>query len=474
MAAFAGTFAGAVATTQFVGPLLAQESENQASVYEQLDLFGDIFERIRSQYVEEVDEKELVEAAINGMLTSLDPHSSYLSPDDAQDMRVQTRGEFGGLGIEVTQEDGFVKVVSPIDETPAAEAGIEAGDFITHVDGESVLGLNLDEAVDMMRGPVGSEIVITVVREGEDEPFDVSIVRDTITLTAVRARTEGDTVVLRITTFNDQTFPNLEENLQEQVEAAGGMENVNGFVVDLRNNPGGLLTQAIKVADAFLDAGEIVSTRSRDPQDGERFNAEEGDLAEGKPIVVLINGGSASASEIVAGALKDHRRAIVVGTKSFGKGSVQTVMPLRGEGAMRLTTARYYTPSGRSIQALGVSPDIIVAQPSTDPVDEEAEEEASGLPTRSEADLRGALDNDSLSEDEIRQIEEDRERAEQSAALRDEDYQLAYAIDILKGLAALGPAAQQAAMEARSGGSDTEATDTEAEDEDDAAEQGGN
>ncbi|SEL81964.1 S41 family peptidase [Roseivivax marinus] len=474
MAAFAGTFAGAVATTQFVGPLLAQESENQASVYEQLDLFGDIFERIRSQYVEEVDEKELVEAAINGMLTSLDPHSSYLSPDDAQDMRVQTRGEFGGLGIEVTQEDGFVKVVSPIDETPAAEAGIEAGDFITHVDGESVLGLNLDEAVDMMRGPVGSEIVITVVREGEDEPFDVSIVRDTITLTAVRARTEGDTVVLRITTFNDQTFPNLEENLQEQVEAAGGMENVNGFVVDLRNNPGGLLTQAIKVADAFLDAGEIVSTRSRDPQDGERFNAEEGDLAEGKPIVVLINGGSASASEIVAGALKDHRRAIVVGTKSFGKGSVQTVMPLRGEGAMRLTTARYYTPSGRSIQALGVSPDIIVAQPSSDPVDEEAEEEASGLPTRSEADLRGALDNDSLSEDEIRQIEEDRERAEQSAALRDEDYQLAYAIDILKGLAALGPAAQQAAMEARSGGSDTEATDTEAEDEDDAAEQGGN
>ncbi|SFD70872.1 S41 family peptidase [Roseivivax sediminis] len=453
MAAIGGTLAGAVATTQFVGPLLAQESANNSSVYEQLDLFGDIFERIRAQYVEDVDESELIEAAINGMLTSLDPHSSYLSPDDAQDMRVQTRGEFGGLGIEVTQEDGFVKVVSPIDGTPAAEAGIEAGDFITHVDGESVLGLNLDEAVDLMRGPVGSEILITVVREGEEEPFDVSIVRDTITLTAVRARTEGDTVLLRVTTFNDQTFPNLEEGLAEQVEAAGGMDSINGIVLDLRNNPGGLLTQAIKVADAFLDAGEIVSTRSRDPQDGERFNAEEGDLAEGKPMVVLINGGSASASEIVAGALQDHRRAIVVGTKSFGKGSVQTVMPLRGDGAMRLTTARYYTPSGRSIQALGVSPDIIVAQPRTSPNDEEEEEDenASGLPTRSEADLRGALDNDSLTEDEIRQIEEDRERAEQSAALREQDYQLAYAIDILKGLAALGPEAARAAMEAQAG-----------------------
>ncbi len=456
MAALGGTLAGAVATTQFVGPLLAQETQGNASVYEQLDLFGDIFERIRAEYVEEVDEKELIEAAIDGMLTSLDPHSSYLSPDDAQAMRVQTRGEFGGLGIEVTQEDGFVKVVSPIDGTPAAEAGIEAGDFITHVDAESVLGLTLDEAVDMMRGPVGSEIVITVVREGEDEPFDVTIVRDTITLTAVRSRTEGDTVVLRITTFNDQTYPNLEEGLKEQVEAAGGMDKVNGFVVDLRNNPGGLLNQAIKVSDAFLDAGEIVSTRSRDPQEGDRFNATEGDLAEGKPIVVLVNGGSASASEIVAGALQDHRRAIVVGTKSFGKGSVQTVMPLRGDGAMRLTTARYYTPSGRSIQALGVSPDIIVAQPRRDPVDEEAEDDASGLPTRSEADLRGALDNDSLSEDEIRQIEEDRERAEKSAALREEDYQLAYAIDILKGLSALGPEAARAAMaaEANTGSDD--------------------
>ncbi|WP_298849233.1 S41 family peptidase [uncultured Ruegeria sp.] len=436
MAGLAGTVAGILATTQIAGPLLAQEAVNKASVYEQLDLFGDIFERIRAQYVEEVEPEELIEAAIDGMLTSLDPHSSYLSPDDAEQMRVQTRGEFGGLGIEVTQEDGFVKVVSPIDDTPADEAGIEAGDFITHVDGESILGLTLDKAVDLMRGPVGSEIVITVVREGEPDPFDVPIIRDTIKLTAVRARTEGTSVVLRVTTFNDQTFPNLQEGLREQIEEVGGVDKVNGVVLDLRNNPGGLLTQAIKVSDAFLNEGEIVSTRGRDPEEGERFNATPGDLAEGKPIVVLINGGSASASEIVAGALQDHRRAIVVGTKSFGKGSVQTVMPLRGDGAMRLTTSRYYTPSGRSIQALGVSPDIIVEQPRPAP---EPEEEEANARTRSEADLRGSLNNDSLSEDEIRQIEEDRAKAEATAELREEDYQLAYAIDILKGLSAFNP-----------------------------------
>ncbi|SPF81182.1 S41 family peptidase [Pseudoprimorskyibacter insulae] len=437
MAAVGGTMAGIVATTQFVGPLLAQEASSNESVYEQLDLFGDIFERIRAQYVEEVDASELIEAAIDGMLTSLDPHSSYLSPKDATDMRVQTRGEFGGLGIEVTQEEGFVKVVSPMDGTPASEAGIEAGDFITHVDGESVLGLSLDDAVELMRGPVGSEIVITVVREGEAEPFDVSIIRDTIKLTAVRSRLEGNTVVLRVTTFNDQTYPNLSDGLAKLVSEAGGMENVNGIVLDLRNNPGGLLTQAIRVSDAFLENGEIVSTRGRNPEDGDRYNATPGDLAEGKPVVVLINGGSASASEIVAGALQDHRRAIVVGTKSFGKGSVQTVMPLRGDGAMRLTTARYYTPSGRSIQALGVSPDIVVEQPRRALNAEETED----APTlRSEADLRGSLDNDSLTEDEIRQIEADRAKAEAAAALREEDYQLAYAIDILKGLSALAPA----------------------------------
>ncbi len=437
-AAAGGIVAGLLVTTQVAGPLLAEESERKSNVYEQLDLFGDIFERIRIQYVEEVDDADLIEAAINGMLTSLDPHSSYLSPDDADDMRVQTRGEFGGLGIEVTQEEGFVKVVSPIDDTPADAAGMEAGDFITHVDGESVLGLTLDEAVEKMRGPVGSEIVITVVREGEPEPFDVTIVRDTIKLTAVRSRNVGDSVVLRVTTFNDQTTPNLIDGFNKQVEELGGMENVNGIVLDLRNNPGGLLTQAIKVSDEFLEKGEIVSTRGRNPEDGERYNAQPGDLAEGKPIVVLINGGSASASEIVAGALQDHRRAIVVGTKSFGKGSVQTVMPLRGDGAMRLTTARYYTPSGRSIQALGVSPDIVVEQPRRAPETGE-EEEDTNRRTRSEADLRGSLNNDSLSEDEVRQIEEDRAKAKEAAKLREEDYQLAYALDILTGLSALGP-----------------------------------
>src|SRR6056297_3549212 len=390
MAAIGGTLAGIVATTQFVGPLVAQESARTTNVYEQLDLFGDIFERIRAQYVEDVDTNELIEAAIDGMLTSLDPHSSYLSPDDAADMRVQTRGEFGGLGIEVTQEEGFVKVVSPIDGTPADSAGIEAGDFITHVDGESVLGLTLDDAVDLMRGPVGSEIIITVVREGEAEPFDVSIIRDTITLTAVRTRLQGDTVVLRVTTFNDQSFANLEEGLAEQVEAAGGMENVEGIVLDLRNNPGGLLNQAIRVSDAFLEEGEIVSTRGRQPEDGDRYNATPGDLADGKPIVVLINGGSASASEIVAGALQDHR------------------------------------------------PDIVVAQPRR-PEATEDEEEESNVFNRSEADLRGSLNNDSLSEDEVQQIEDDRAKAEAAAALREEDYQLAYAIDILKGLTALQP-----------------------------------
>ncbi|MET4101619.1 carboxyl-terminal processing protease [Roseovarius sp. MBR-78] len=441
MATALGLLSGAVVTTQVAAPLLAQENDGSSSVYEQLDLFGDIFERVRAQYVEDVDTKKLIESAINGMLTSLDPHSSYLSPDDAENMQVQTRGEFGGLGIEVTQEDGFVKVVSPMDGTPADQAGIEAGDFITHVDGESVLGLTLNEAVDLMRGPVGSEIVITVVREGTAEPFDVSIIRDTIKLTAVRARTERDAVVLRVTTFNDQTYANLESGLAEQIEALGGMDKVSGVVLDLRNNPGGLLTQAIKVSDAFLDKGEIVSTRGREVADGERFNATPGDLAGGKPIVVLINGGSASASEIVAGALQDHRRAIVVGTKSFGKGSVQTVMPLRGGGAMRLTTSRYFTPSGRSIQALGVSPDIVVAQPRRT-AEAEGEEAQRERPTRSEAQLRGRLNNDSLTEDELKQIEEERERAEEIARLREEDYQLAYAVDILRGLSVMGNAAK--------------------------------
>ncbi|MCA3440512.1 MAG: S41 family peptidase [Rhodobacter sp.] len=444
IAALGGTVAGAILTTQIAGPLIAQEAGKSGSVYEQLDLFGDIFERIRGQYVEEVEPKDLIEAAINGMLTSLDPHSSYLPPDDFDDMQVQTRGEFGGLGIEVTQEDGFVKVVSPMDDTPAAAAGIQSGDFITHVNGESLMGLLLDEAVEKMRGPVGSEIVLTIVREGLADPFDVSIIRDTIKLTAVRSRVVGDAIVLRVTTFNDQTYPNLEEGLNKSIAELGGIDNVSGIVLDLRNNPGGLLNQAIKVSDAFLEKGEIVSTRGRNPQDGERFNATGGDLAQGKPMVVLINGGSASASEIVAGALQDHRRAVVVGTKSFGKGSVQTLVPLRGDGAMRLTTARYYTPSGRSIQALGVSPDIVVKQPVRPELAEgETPPAAEDAPVRSEADLRGIISNDSMTEDEQKVYEEEQKQAEDAAKLRDEDYQLAYAVDILKGLFTLAPAARE-------------------------------
>tara|TARA_Y100000385_G_scaffold291060_1_gene366970 strand:- start:772 stop:2100 length:1329 start_codon:yes stop_codon:yes gene_type:complete len=436
LAAIGGTLAGIVLTSQFTGPLIAQETAKTKSTYEQLDLFGDIFERIRSAYVEEVNEEKLIRSAINGMLTSLDPHSSYLPPEDFNNMQVQTRGEFGGLGIEVTQENGFVKVVSPIDDTPADAAGVMAGDFITQVDGESTLGMSLDDAVDLMRGEVGSKIVITIVREGTDEPFEITIVRDKIKVKAARGRLEGNSVVLRLTTFSDQTFVNLQSELKSKVEEAGGINNVTGFVIDLRNNPGGLLNQAIMVSDAFLEKGEIVSTRGRGSQDSDRVNARPGDLAKGKPIVVLINGGSASASEIVAGALQDHRRAVVIGTRSFGKGSVQTIMPLQGDGAMRLTTARYYTPSGRSIQALGVSPDILVEQ--RQPID--ATDKDNKRKQRFEADLRGSLSNDSLTEDQRNLLEEERNMAKKAAELRNNDAQLAYALDVLKGLAVLGQA----------------------------------
>ncbi|WP_134678528.1 S41 family peptidase [Paracoccus ravus] len=434
-----GTMAGAVVATQFAGPLIAQETGKNASIYEQLDLFGNVFERVRADYVEQVDDKTLIEAAINGMLTSLDPHSSFLSAKDYEDMQTQTRGSFGGLGIEVGQEDGLVKVISPIDDTPAAEAGVKAGDFITHVNGESLMGLNLDEAVEKMRGPVGSEIKITILRQGEQEPFDLTIVRDTIKLTVVKTRVEGHSVVLRVSTFNDETMDTLRSEMAKAIKNAGGVDKITGFVLDLRNNPGGLLNQAIEVSDAFLDKGEIVSTRGRKPEESERWNAQTGDLAEGKPMVVLINGGSASASEIVTGALQDHRRAIVVGTKSFGKGSVQTVMPVTSDSAIRLTTARYYTPSGRSIQSLGIQPDIIVEQPQPKPVDE-AE---AGKPktessfSNSEADLRGALNNDSITDEERKQIEDEAKQVEATAKLREEDYQLAYAVDILKGLSAV-------------------------------------
>jgi carboxyl-terminal processing protease len=434
MALLAGVALGVMAP-QIVATTAAQENTPR-NTYEYLDLFGDIFERVRVAYVEEVDEQKLIEAAINGMLASLDPHSAYLPPKNFQDMREQTKGEFGGLGIEVTMENGFIKVVAPIDDTPAAIAGLEPGDFITHIDGESVLGLTLSDAVDKMRGPVGAEIVITISRDSAEEPFDVTIVRDIIKIRAVRTRTEGNVGILRITTFNEQTFDNLKAGIAEIKEKIGE-DKIVGYVVDLRNNPGGLLSQAIAVSDAFLEAGEIVSTRGRDLEAADRVNAESGDLTGGKPIVVLINEGSASASEIVAGALQDQRRAIILGAKSFGKGSVQTVMRLGDKGAMKLTTARYYTPSGRSIQSLGIEPDILVEERKING----AEEDDTARRTRSEADLRGSLSNE-LSDDERKLLEDERARHEATALLRQEDFQLAYALDLLAGLAIYDNSAQ--------------------------------
>ena len=429
-AAVLGLITSAFITLEIAKPTNANEASENKSTYEQLSLFGDIFERIREKYVEEVNDEDLIRAAINGMLTSLDPHSSYLPPSDFDQMKVQTRGEFGGLGIEVTQEEGYVKVVSPIDDTPAFRAGIEAGDLITAVDGQSLLGLSLDEAVKLMRGPVGSEIVLTIFRETIEEPYDVTIIRDTIKPLVVRHRLEGDTAYVRLTTFNDQTYRGLEKAIKEMTKEAGGIKNINGFVLDLRNNPGGLLSQAIKVSDAFLDKGEIVSTRSKHKGEGDRFNAMRGDLAKGKPIVVIINGGSASASEIVAGALQDHRRAIILGTKSFGKGSVQTIMPLQGNGAIRLTTSRYYTPSGRSIQAVGVVPDILVEPRKASEDDENSKK------TRSEASLRGSLTKE-LSETDKKRLDEEEEKLNEKAKLQREDYQLSYAIDLLRGFSVL-------------------------------------
>jgi len=331
---------------------------NSAETYKQLNLFGEVFEKVRSEYVDEVADDTLVESAINGMLTSLDPHSNYLNTKNFNDMKVQTRGEFGGLGIEVSMENGLVKVVSPIDDTPAARAGLKPGDLITHLDGDAVQGMSLPEAVEKMRGPVNSEIKLTIRREGK-EPFDVKLTRATIRIQSVRSHLEGDNIgYIRITTFNEQTDVGLNNAMKNLKQQAGS--KLIGVVLDLRNNPGGLLDQAVAVADAFLDKGEIVSTRGRRSEDAQRYNARPGDIAAGLPMAVLINGGSASASEIVAGALQDHHRAILLGTKSFGKGSVQTIIPLPGHGAMRLTTARYYTPSGRSIQARGIDPDIVV------------------------------------------------------------------------------------------------------------------
>lgn len=414
--------AAAVLAAALLAPT-AQAQSDGAETYRMLDLFGEVFERVRAQYVEEVPDQDLIEAAINGMLTSLDPHSGYLDLDSFEDMQVQTRGAFGGLGIEVTMENGLVRVVTPIDGTPAYEAGLEPGDLISQLDGEPVMGLTLSEAVDLMRGPVGSDIVLTILR-GDQDPFDVTVTRDTIEIQSVRSRLEGDDIgYLRVTTFNEQTESGLLEGIETlRAEAEGPLA---GYVLDLRNNPGGLLDQAIAVSDIFLNEGEIVSTRSRDSDNDQRFFARDGDETDGAPIVVLINGGSASASEIVAGALQDHNRAIVLGTQSFGKGSVQTIIPLPGNGAMRLTTSRYYTPSGRSIQALGIEPDIQV---------EPARIEEFEVTTRREADLRGALDTEEATEDGATDETAD---GEASAEGEEEpfDYQLLRAIDLLRGIA---------------------------------------
>ena len=406
-------------------------SEDKNRVYEQLNLFGEVFDRIRSGYVEDVNSSDLISAAIRGMLTSLDPHSGYMPPESFQDMQVDTRGAFGGLGIEVTQEDGFVKVVSPMDGTPASEAGIQSGDFITHVDGEAILGLTLSEAVDKMRGPVGSEVSLTIVRNLEEEPFDIVIIRDVIKLTAARVRVEDDVIIVRVTTFNEQTTPNIKKGIKEKTEELSGKDNVSGFIIDLRNNPGGLLSEAISVSDMFLNQGEIVSTRGRNNGQAKRYSASKGDLAENKPIIVLINGGSASASEIVAGALQDHKRAVILGTKSFGKGSVQSVIPLGENGAMRLTTARYYTPSGRSIQALGVVPDIIVEQLPRLNKEKEEDEPSTRI---TEADLRGALSNDRLSDEEKELLAKEKKIQLKKIQRRKTDNQLSFALDVISGL----------------------------------------
>ncbi len=432
-------------------PVLAGEAAKSTGkfgddTYKYLELFGDVFERVRKDYVEEVSDQELLENAINGMLTSLDPHSGYMPAKGTQEMQEQMRGEFGGLGIEVTMEGGIVKVVSPIDDTPASRAGVQPGDYIIAIDGKPAIGLTLNEAVDKMRGPINSSIVVTLRRAGVD-PFDVKLTRAVIKVQSVSSRAEGDVGYIRLSGFTEQTQPGLDAAIKK-LKTTIGPEKIKGYVVDLRNNPGGLLDQAVSVSDTFLDRGEIVSTRSRRAEETQRYNAKPGDATEGKPIVVLINDGSASASEIVAGALQDHGRAILLGTKSFGKGSVQTIIPLaRGESAMRLTTARYFTPSGRSIQAKGVEPDIEV-QPA------KVETLATNGFRRAEGDLKGALTNpddknkpiDPLAKPDPKaappaappapgaNADPDKKPDEKQAAA-DQDYQLRRALDLLAGIA---------------------------------------
>ena len=415
--------------------VLATQDDERA-LYEQLTLFGDVLEQVRRNYVDAPSDKELIEAALSGMMSSLDPHSSYMPPKNFEDMQVETKGEFGGLGIEVTMENGLVKVIAPIDDTPASRAGMRPNDLIAELDGKPIMGLTLSEAVELMRGKKGTPITLTVLREGEDEPLEIRIVRDTIRIRAVRSRIEGpdkNIAYIRLTTFNQQTTKSLKEAFNK-LPAEIGSKKLAGYIIDLRNNPGGLLREAISVSDTMLDRGEIVSTRGRNEDDSSRFSARRGDMAKGLPIVVMINGGSASASEIVAGALQDHHRAIIIGTQSFGKGSVQSIMPLGNNGALRMTTARYYTPSGRSIQATGITPDIIAEQ--------QLPEDLKARKGRREADLRGALDGKDIDGSSNGASEEDenekkKKRKNAIAFIPPEpkdDAQLQKAIELLIGL----------------------------------------
>ncbi len=410
---------GGIATGAILGGIVAPQPVNAASAdtYRALNLFGDVFERVRNEYVEAPNDQDLVESAINGMLTSLDPHSSFLNAKSFRDMQVQTRGEFGGLGIEVTMENGLVKVVAPIDDTPAARAGVRPSDIITQLDDEPVLGMTLQQAVEKMRGLSGTPIRLKVQRAGLDEPLEIKITRDVIRIKAVKFRVEGDIGYIRISQFNEQTTDSLKDAIANITKAIPA-EKLKGFVVDMRNNPGGLLDQAISVSDAFLDKGEIVSTRGRRVEETHRFYAKPGDLTNGKPVLVLVNGAAASASEIVAGALQDQKRSLVLGSRSFGKGSVQTIIPIGGNGALRITTARYYTPSGKSIQAKGISPDIFVAQ--------EVPPELKGkVDIKGEASLPGHLKNDN------------EESSASSAYVPPEpkdDKQIQYAYDLLHGV----------------------------------------
>ena len=388
---------------------------DDSDVYKQLNLFGEVYERVRSEYVEKISDKDLIEAAINGMLQSLDPHSSYLNADSFTEMKIQTKGEFGGLGIEVTMENGLVKVVSPIDDTPAAKAGVQSGDYISHIEEEPVMGLTLSEAVDKMRGPINTELKITIIREGQ-EAFDLNLKRAIIKVTSIKAKKEEDVAYIRITSFTQKTFKNL---VKEYNKLSLEMkDNLKGLVLDLRNNPGGLLDQAVSVSNAFLERGEIVSTRGRDNKGEQRYNASKGDITNGLPIVVLINGGSASASEIVAGALQDHKRGILMGTQTFGKGSVQTIIPVTSKGAVRLTTARYFTPSGNSIQAKGISPDIYVPQSKLEILENNN--------SRREADLRGALDSENKQEKNKNSSNDEDNTVN--------DYQLNRAIELIRSI----------------------------------------